>query len=58
MHPRIQSLRFNLLHAQPLRRPRDVVVCKRRHEIVAMVVVGLHAELDALVVACLFGRGN
>jgi hypothetical protein len=34
-----------------LRRPLDVVVGECGHEVVAVVVVGLHAELDALVVA-------
>jgi hypothetical protein len=34
-----------------LRRPLDVVIGECSHEVVAVVVVGLHAELDALVVA-------
>jgi hypothetical protein len=33
-----------------------MVVGKRRHEVVAVVVVRLHAEIDALVVTSLLGR--
>jgi hypothetical protein len=38
-----------------LRCPLNVVVGKCSHEVVAVVVVGLHAELDALVIASFFG---
>jgi len=42
---------IDLLRAEVLGRPLDVVVGKRSHEVVAVVVVGLHAKVDALVVA-------
>jgi hypothetical protein len=38
-----------------LRRPLNMIVSKRSHEVVAMVVVGLHAELDALVITGFLG---
>lgn len=48
----------NLLDTQVLRRPRNVVIGKSGHEVVAMVVVGLHAELNVLVVASFLGCLN
>ena len=42
---------IHVLRVQVLRCPLDVVICKRGHEVVAVVVVGLQAKLDALVVA-------
>lgn len=47
---------IDLLHAQVLSRPLYVVVRKRSHEIVAVVVVGLHAQVDTLVVTSLLSR--
>ena len=44
---------MHVLRIQVLRRPLDMVICERGHEVVAVVVVRLQAELDALVVACL-----
>lgn len=38
-----------------LRRPLDVIVSKCGHKVVAVVVIGLHAELNALVVASFLG---
>ena len=39
-----------------LRMVRYMLVCEARHEVVAVVVVGLQPEVDALVVARLLGR--
>jgi hypothetical protein len=36
-------------------RPLDVIVSECGHEVVAVVVVGLHAKLNALVVASFLG---
>ena len=33
-----------------------VVICEGRHEVVAVVIVGLHPKLDALAVARLLSR--
>lgn len=49
------TFRSNILGIEVLRRPIDVVICERSHEVVAVVIIGLHAELDALVVASLLG---
>jgi hypothetical protein len=46
----------NLLDSQVLRRPCNMVVCKSGHEVVAVVVIGLQPEVDALFVARLLSR--
>ena len=46
----------HLLYAEMLCRPRDVIVRKRSHEVVAVVIVGLHAKVDALVMTNSLGR--
>jgi hypothetical protein len=51
----LPSIRVDLLHAQVLRCPFYVLIGKRRHEVIAVVIVGLHAEVDALVVTGLLG---
>ena len=38
-----------------LRRPCNMVVCESSHEVVAVIVVRLHAELNALVVTSRLG---
>lgn len=48
----------DVLGKKVLRGPFHVLVREGGHEVVAVVVVGLHAQVDALVVACLLGRGN
>jgi hypothetical protein len=52
------SSHADLLRAQVLRCPLHMLVRKASHEVVAVVVVGLHAKLYALVVASLLGRLN
>lgn len=36
-------------------RPLDVIVSKCGHEVVAVIVIGLHAQLNALVIASFLG---
>jgi hypothetical protein len=51
----LPSIRVDLLHAQVLSCPFDMLIGKRSHKVIAVVIVGLHAEVDALVVTGLLG---
>ncbi len=46
-----KALLVHLLRVQALCRPRHMLVCEGSHEVVAVVVVGVEAKVDALVVA-------
>lgn len=41
-----------------LRGPLHVLIREGGHEVVAVVVVGLQTQVDALVVACLLSRSD
>ena len=44
----------NSLYTQVFCRPRDVIIGKGSHEVIAVIIIWLHAEIDALVVAGFF----
>lgn len=48
----------DVLRKEMLRGPLHVLIREGGHEVVAVVVVGLQTQVDALVVACLLSRSD